>query len=107
MLQAKWFNENWQLFQEKHLEIQSSGIAAQSEARSSEIHLSMLKQSQTTSYHVWSFLKVKDILEEPQAFPAKLGESNSFKQVNPVSNITQYLSNSDDTTKKTSVKFAT
>lgn len=107
MLQAKRFNKNWQLFQKKLSEIQSSSTDAQSEARYGEIHLSMLKQSQTASYHVWNFLKVKEVLEEPQSFPAKLGESNSSKQVSPVSNTAQYLSNSDDTTKKTSIKFAT
>lgn len=107
MLQAKRFNKNWQLFQKKLSEIQSSSIDAQSEARYGEIHLSMLKQSQTASYHVWNFIKVKEVLEEPQSFPAKLGESNSSKQVSPVSNTAQYLSNSDDTTKKTSITFAT
>lgn len=106
MLQAKRFNENWQLFQKKISEIQSSSTAAQSEARYGKIHLSMLKQSQTPSYHVWNFIKVKEVLEEPQSFPAKLGESHSSKQVSPVSNTAQYLSNSDNTTKKTYIKFA-
>lgn len=67
----------------------------------------MLKQSQVASYHVWNFIKVKEVLEEPQAFPAKLGECNSSKKVSPVSNTAQYLSNSDDMRKKTSVKFVT
>lgn len=89
-------NENWQLFQKKKLlEILSSSTAAQSEARYGEIHLSTLKQSQTASYHVWNFTVVKEVLEEPQAFPAKLGESNSSKRVSPASNTAQYLSNSD------------
>lgn len=107
MLWAKRFNENWQLFQKKLLEIQSSSTAAQREARYGEIHFRMLKQSQTASYHAWNFIKVKKPLEEPQAFPAKLGESNSSKWVSSVSNNAQYLRNSDDTTKKTSIKFAT
>lgn len=64
-------------------------FAAQSESRYSEIHLNMLKQSQTASYHVWNVIKVKEVLEEPQSFPAKLGESNSSKQVSPVSSTAQ------------------
>lgn len=46
--------------------------------------------------HVWNFTVVKEVLEEAQAIPAKLGESNSSKRVSPESNTAQYFSNSDD-----------